>query len=179
MPTIFEQPTTSGVHAVGFESKLGWMTIQFAGEKVTRLKFGYPSEAAMLRAARSDRFELDDHPPASIDDLRQRLVQFAAGEPDSFADVQLSTEHLTLFAARVTAECRKLGWGEVATYAELAARAGRPGAARAVGNVMANNRFPLVVPCHRVVGSGGSLGGYSAPGGLATKRRLLDVEQVS
>jgi methylated-DNA-[protein]-cysteine S-methyltransferase len=64
----------------------------------------------------------------------------------------------------------------VSTYGDLAAAIGSPGAARAVGSVMARNCFPLIVPCHRVLGAGGSLGGYSAPDGLRMKRRLLAME---
>jgi methylated-DNA-[protein]-cysteine S-methyltransferase len=121
---------------------------------------------------------LVDAPPRWVRDLREQLVRFAEGEPQTFDEVPLDIEELTPFARQVLGECRKLQWGQVMTYAELAHQAGRPGAARAVGNVMANNRFPLVVPCHRVIGSGGGLGGYSAPGGLATKRRLLEAEGV-
>ncbi|MEX1224432.1 MAG: MGMT family protein, partial [Pirellulales bacterium] len=72
--------------------------------------------------------------------------------------------------------CRRIPIGQTMSYAELAAVAGSPGAARAVGNIMAGNRVPIIVPCHRVVGSGGSLGGYSSSGGLRTKRRLLSLE---
>ena len=73
-------------------------------------------------------------------------------------------------------QCRLIPYGQVLTYGELAERAGSPRAARAVGNVMRTNRFPLIVPCHRVVGAAGALGGYSAPTGLKMKRRLLRLE---
>ena len=66
--------------------------------------------------------------------------------------------------------------GETVSYAELAGRAGSPNAARAVGGVMAGNRVPLLVPCHRVVGAGGRLGGFSAPTGVELKKRLLALE---
>jgi methylated-DNA-[protein]-cysteine S-methyltransferase len=62
------------------------------------------------------------------------------------------------------------------TYGQLARRVGSPAAARAVGSTMARNRLPLVIPCHRVVGSGGQLRGFSAPGGVAVKQRLLQME---
>ena len=65
------------------------------------------------------------------------------------------------------------------TYRELATQAGRPRAARAVGNVMRRNPWPLVVPCHRVIGSSGQLTGYSAPDGIARKARLLELERCS
>jgi methylated-DNA-[protein]-cysteine S-methyltransferase len=74
----------------------------------------------------------------------------------------------------VLAECARIRPGAVITYSELAARAGRPGAARAVGQVMATNRFPLLIPCHRVVGAGLRLHGYG--GGLGMKAWLLGAE---
>ena len=83
------------------------------------------------------------------------------------------------FRRRVYQALLRVPRGETRTYGQLAAEAGSPGAARAVGNAMACNRYPLIVPCHRVVGAAGSLGGYSAPGGLSTKRLLLAVEQVT
>ena len=73
-------------------------------------------------------------------------------------------------------QCRRIPYGRTMSYAELAAKAGSPNAARAVGNCMAGNRIPLIVPCHRVVCSDGRLGSYSAPGGTRMKRRLLDLE---
>ena len=80
------------------------------------------------------------------------------------------------FDARVYAEALKLRPGETVTYGELARRAGAPGAARAVGQAMGHNPFAPIVPCHRVVAADGSLGGFSAAGGAATKQRLLAIE---
>ena len=96
--------------------------------------------------------------------------------PDDFADVEVDYQTRSAFRRHVLEFCRQIPSGETITYAELARRAGSPGAARAAGQVMANNLVPIIIPCHRVVGSGGALGGYSAPGGLATKRRLLALE---
>ncbi len=88
-----------------------------------------------------------------------------------------STAHdRTAFQRAVIDHCRRIPRGEVLTYGQLAERAGYPRSARAVGNVMATNRVPLIVPCHRVVGAGGNLGGFSAPQGLQMKRRLLRLE---
>jgi methylated-DNA-[protein]-cysteine S-methyltransferase len=72
---------------------------------------------------------------------------------------------------------REVGWGETVTYGELAEMAGRPRAARFVGNVMARNPIPILIPCHRVVAAGGRLGGYGATG-TDTKRWLLEREGV-
>ena len=80
------------------------------------------------------------------------------------------------FQRRVLNQCRRVPCGATISYARLAAKAGYPGAARAVGNCMAGNPIPLIVPCHRVVCSDGRLGAYSAPGGTAMKRRLLALE---
>ena len=75
----------------------------------------------------------------------------------------------------VDGEWREVGWGETAPYGELAEMAGRPRAARAVGNAMSRNPVPIVVPCHRVVAAGGRIGGYG-PSGVPTKRYLLALE---
>lgn len=162
-----------------FETALGWMALEFDEQRLYRLLFGHKSLAQLLTAARQQKLELgepNDALPTWISGLKTRLESFADGELQAFDEVPVAGDHLTPFASRVVEECRQLEWGQVVTYAQLAERAGRPGAARAVGNVMANNRLPIVVPCHRVVGSGGGLGGYSAPGGLTTKQRLLKAE---
>jgi methylated-DNA-[protein]-cysteine S-methyltransferase len=114
-----------------------------------------------------------------VEQLIDALRAFADGQPVDFRHVAIDTGHLTPFARRVTAACRRIPWGQTRTYGQLAAACGRPHAARAVGQVMAANRWPLVVPCHRVLAAGGHLGGYSAPRGLAMKRRLLAMEQAA
>jgi len=115
-------------------------------------------------------------PTEEQESLVRRLLDFAAGTVDNFRDIRLSLDGMTPFQKRVVACCRRVGWGDVVSYGDLARRAGRPGAARAVGTIMARNRFPLIVPCHRVVGSQGELGGFSAPEGTRMKVRLLDRE---
>jgi methylated-DNA-[protein]-cysteine S-methyltransferase len=114
--------------------------------------------------------------PEWVRDVVARLRLFAEGEPVDFNSVPLALDHLSPFARRVVTACRHLDWGQVSSYGELAAACGSPGAARAVGSVMARNCFPLIVPCHRVLGADGALGGYSAPDGLRMKRRLLAME---
>jgi methylated-DNA-[protein]-cysteine S-methyltransferase len=106
-------------------------------------------------------------------DVLDRLARFLDGEPVDLADIPLALDHLSPFQQRVVAACRAIPYGATRTYGVVAAAAGSAGAARAVGQVMAGNRHPLVVPCHRVVAAGGKLGGFSAPQGLTLKRRLL------
>jgi len=170
-----------------FETRLSWMAIAWRDEVLVANVFGYPSrrlaELALARipgmppsfcrvAAEGQASEM----PPWASSLVERLRQFAAGEHADFTDVPLSLDHLTTFGARVISACRRIPWGQTRSYGELAAECGSPGAARAVGSVMAKNRYPLIVPCHRVLATGGDLGGYSAPDGLSMKRRLLAME---
>ena len=108
--------------------------------------------------------------------LAKRLQQFACGEQVCFDDVCLRLPAATDFQLQVIEHCRKISFGQTLSYGELAEKAGFPGAARAVGSVMANNRFPIVVPCHRVVAANRRLGGFSAASGVELKRRLLANE---
>lgn len=84
---------------------------------------------------------------------------------------------VTEFRMQVLKNCYEIPSGQTLTYGQLAERVGRPGAARAVGSAMATNRWPLLIPCHRVIGAGGGLVGYSGTGGLATKESLLELER--
>ena len=157
-----------------FRTELGWMALLEGPEAVAGLTFGYASkEAAVAPLRRSFGAAL---PGLGQSEVVERLQAFAEGEPDDFLDVSLALDHLTPFQTRIVAHCRRIGWGSTLSYAELAAKAGSSGAARAVGSTMATNRFPLIVPCHRVIASGGRLGGYSSPEGLMMKRRLLERE---
>ena len=107
-----------------------------------------------------------------------QLQDYFAGRRSSF-DLPLDLEGITPFAAAVLTSLQQVPAGQTVSYGELAARAGHPGAGRAVGRVMAGNPLPLVIPCHRVVGAGGNLTGYSGAGGVATKEWLLAFERRS
>ena len=162
-----------------FPTNLGWMALAARGERLVRLSFGHPSAAAALaHLDAGDNWTATDQRDLNpaIADVVERLGRYAAGEEVSFEDVQIDLSHLTAFQQRVVRACRKISRGRTRTYGELAATVGSPGAARAVGSVMAKNRLPIVVPCHRVVGSAGSLGGFSAPDGLSMKERMLSLE---
>jgi methylated-DNA-[protein]-cysteine S-methyltransferase len=106
--------------------------------------------------------------------LADRLRGYFEGAPDSFQDVELDLEEETDFGRALAAALRGIPRGEVVTYGELAALAGRPGAARAAGTFCARNRLAILIPCHRVVSAGG-LGSYGSLG-LEYKRRLLALE---
>ena len=106
----------------------------------------------------------------------ERLRAYFAGEPDSFDDVDLDFSWATPFQTGVADALRAIPHGETVTYGELAALAGHPNAQRAAGTFCARNRFPLFVPCHRVVAADG-LGSYGSLG-LEYKRRLLELERA-
>jgi len=175
---------------IAFSTSLDWMAVAWRDEVLQGLVFGHarrrPAEVALARMLRlppqffcllSDG-QVDDVPDW-VDDLIAKLRRFAEGEPVEFAEVPLALDRLSPFARRVVEACRRIPWGQVRTYGQLAAVCGSPGAARAVGSVMAKNHFPLIVPCHRVLASGGELGGYSAPTGLKMKRHLLEMEAAA
>ena len=109
----------------------------------------------------------------------KRLQRYAAGEPVDFGDLAVDFGAATEFRSRVLKACREIPYGRTATYGELAATAGVMGAGRAVGSVMSGNCVPLIIPCHRVVRGGGKIGRFSAPGGEAMKRRLLEMEAAA
>lgn len=171
-----------------FPSDLGWMAITASPWHVRGLVFGHKSRQAAQAALakltegfhRTQSGQTNrDAPMLDLNDVIGRLQVFATGEPTPLDDIPVCDAHLAPFSRQVLHACRELAWGETASYGQLAARCGRPGAARAVGTVMSSNRYPLIVPCHRVLGSGGKLRGYSAPDGLDMKRRLLNQETVS
>jgi methylated-DNA-[protein]-cysteine S-methyltransferase len=160
---------------VVFPTDLGWMAIAGQGDRVSRLTFGNANSTAAKRAlGELPRGALRDD--VWFGDLVERLQAYALGARDDFRDVPISVDELTEFGLQVVERCRRIPPGATLTYGQLATSVGHQRAARAVGNVMRTNRIPLIVPCHRVVGSGGKMHGYSAAGGLETKRRLLDME---
>ena len=159
-----------------FPTDLGWMALVGTGDVLRRLVFGYSTAAEAEQALGPDWLERS-RLVAWNGSLRHRLEHYAAGQYVEFDDVPVELDNLTDFARRVFLALRKVRYGHITTYAALASEAGSPKAARAVGNWMAANPIPLVIPCHRVVCSRNQLGNYSAPGGGATKRRLLEMER--
>jgi methylated-DNA-[protein]-cysteine S-methyltransferase len=113
--------------------------------------------------------------PKAVDGPRRELTEYFEGTRTRF-DLQLDLRVEPTFRLRVMRELARVPYGTVTTYGALAAKAGRPTAARAVGTFMNRNPVPIVLPCHRVVGASGSLVGYG--GGLERKERLLQLEGV-
>jgi methylated-DNA-[protein]-cysteine S-methyltransferase len=149
------------VDVVEYEIK-GWGVGEIWLENGTVLNHELPRAAALRRSA--------SHP------LVDRVRAYFSGDAVSFDDVPLDLAGATPFQERVAAALRAIPYGETVTYGELAALAGHPNAQRAAGTFCAHNRFPLFVPCHRVVAANG-LGSYGSLG-LEYKRRLLELESA-
>lgn len=115
-------------------------------------------------------------PPPAIAAAMERIAAFLAGGEDDFADLPLDLAGTGGFERAVYAEARAIPAGATATYGAIAARLGDPLQARAVGQALGRNPWPIVIPCHRVTGADGKMGGFSAPGGRTTKLRLLEIE---
>ena len=163
-----------------FRTQWGYFGLTGRDEVLCRALLPVPSRTAaqdaLLAGATGDiRVEKGLFRP-----LQQRICAYFEGENVDFStDPPVCLPSIGAFGHQVLEACRLIAFGHTMTYAGLAEQLGRPGTARAVGNALAANPIPLIVPCHRVLRTDGHLGGFSAPGGTATKQRLLTHEQAA
>lgn len=136
------------------------------------------STAAVIRDHIRRRFPEATENRALLPELADELTRYFAGEAVTFT-VRIDWTGYSSFDADVWKACFELGYGQTATYGELARKVRRPGAARAVGASMSRNPMPIVIPCHRVLRGDGSLGGYSGAEGIPFKKRLLEMEAAA
>jgi methylated-DNA-[protein]-cysteine S-methyltransferase len=135
-------------------------------------------EATRSRLLRRHQQAVEAPPPEKVRRACDEIVALLRGEARDLVDIALDMRRVPEFDRRVYEIARTIRPGDTATYGEIARRLGNPGAARAVGRALGANPFPIIVPCHRVLAAGGKSGGFSAPGGIATKRKLLAIESV-
>lgn len=154
------------------DSPVGALYVAASKQGVCRIAFDPEPEHALERLSRDFGLRVL-RSPKPIDAVRRELDEYFEGRRRSF-DLPLDVRLLAEFSRRILRELARVPYGEVVTYGELATRAARPGAARAVGIVMNRNPIPIVLPCHRVVGANGNLTGYA--GGLERKEALLRLE---
>ncbi len=166
------------VYSCEFSTAMGWASLATRDDILHGLTLGHKTAKNAQRAI-NEQLGTIISAPDLWPELTSRVQEFLEGAQDDLLDIEIDDAHYTPFQARVVHKCRRIRWGETLAYGELAAQAGAPGAARAVGSVMAANRFPLVIPCHRVVRSNGDLGGFSAATGTSFKQALLDLESFS
>ena len=154
------------------DAPLGPLVVAATVAGVVRVSFDPPEVAAVELSRRVSPRVLES--PRRLDDARRELDEYFAGRRDRF-DLPLDWRLVTgPFARRVLTHTASIPFGATSTYADVAAAAGNPKASRATGNALGANPLCVVVPCHRVLRSGGGLGGYA--GGLPAKRLLLDLE---
>jgi methylated-DNA-[protein]-cysteine S-methyltransferase len=129
---------------------------------------------ARIRRRLPDAVEAE--PPAELCAAIASVTALLAGERRDLSGITLDLDSVTSFPRRVYEIARTIPPGQTLTYGQVAAKLGNPSLAREVGQALARNPFPLVVPCHRVLAAHGKSGGFSAPGGVTTKLRLLEIE---
>ena len=159
-----------------FRTQLGWMALLASDIGIRRAVLPQDSrdECVELVASEFGDAALD---PDRFVEVRARLDAYSGGEDVAFDDVALDLSDAPDFHRRAWEACRAIPRGETRTYKWLARMAGSPRASRAAGQTMARNRVPIIIPCHRVVGSDGSLRGFgSGQTRIDLKRRLLEME---
>jgi methylated-DNA-[protein]-cysteine S-methyltransferase len=162
-----------------FGTPIGRCAIAWDGPVVRGTRLPEPTvSATRARMAGSVPLGREQTPPADIARLIKTILASLDGELVDLSGARLDMEGVPRFHRAVYEATRTIPTGTTLTYGQVAALAGAPRAARAVGHALGRNPFPLLVPCHRVLGAGG-IGGFSADGGIATKRRLLALEGVS
>jgi len=163
-----------------FETAAGVAGIGWSRTGVSCLRLPAPGAAETERSLlRRMPGAMRTEPPAEVRAVIDAAVRYFSGERIDFSDVPVDLGEQSPFFVRVYDRVRKLGWGETTTYGAIASELGAaPEYARDVGQAMAANPVPLIVPCHRVMAAGGKIGGFSAPGGSLSKAYMLELEGV-
>jgi methylated-DNA-[protein]-cysteine S-methyltransferase len=160
-----------------FDTAIGWCGVAWNDRGLVGVQLPEAS-APETRERMLRRFPAaaETAPPAEVEFAIDRIVALFRGEPSDLSAIALDMADVAPFHRRVYEVARMIPPGKTLGYGEVAARLGAAGAARAVGQALGRNPFPIVVPCHRVLAAGGKIGGFSAHGGTVTKRRMLAIE---
>ena len=133
-------------------------------------------ESTESRIARNSGARAQSPPPPRIAEVIRKVSRHLGGDLQDFREIEIDLDGSGPFARQVYEAARRIPAGRTRTYGELAKEIHRPRASRAVGQALGRNPIPLIIPCHRVLASGGKPGGFSAFGGFATKARMLSIE---
>jgi methylated-DNA-[protein]-cysteine S-methyltransferase len=160
-----------------FPAAIGGCAMVWRYEKVIAA-FLPEADPSRMRSRLESRFPagVESDPPAPIATAIELVVQSLSGLPSDLGAIEIDLSGAGEFERSVYAATRAIPRGEVRTYGEIARMVGMPGAARAVGAALGRNPIPIVIPCHRVIAAAGGSGGFSAPGGVSTKFRILAIE---
>jgi methylated-DNA-[protein]-cysteine S-methyltransferase len=159
-----------------FDTALGAFGIAWNGRGLSRLHLPEADRAATEQGLRG--LASPGEMPPWAERVIAEIGRYLEGERVEFASVAIDLTAVGAFREAVYEAVRAVGWGQTTSYGEVARRIGFPWGARAVGQALARNPVPLVVPCHRVLTRDGRIGGFSAYGGTLTKQRLLALEGV-
>lgn len=162
-----------------FETTWGWMGL--AGETRLLSRSILPISRGTSRQEIKDRLFLGlsiipQEDPTLLAELQIQIKEYFQGRRIDFWNCDINYSGYPPFVKRVLYETSAIQYGTLATYGELALLSGSPRGARAAGQALKRNETPLIIPCHRVIGSQGKLTGFTAPGGLETKKTLLQLE---
>lgn len=161
-----------------FDTAIGRCGIAWGDAGILAVSFPEDSDAATLQHLRRRLPEAEQawEAPEAVASAIAGIRALAGGEAAGFEDAPLDMAGIGDFERGVYALTRAIGPGSTRTYGEIARKLGDVSLSRRVGQALGANPFPIIVPCHRVVGAGGVMTGFSAPGGTETKRRLLKIE---
>ncbi len=160
-----------------FDTAIGRCGIAWNERGIAGVQLPEARESQTLARLRRRFPNASEAPPArAVQPAVRGIIALLQGEASDLSQVDLDMEGLPAFHRRVYEAARSVPAGATVSYGEIARRLGAPGSARAVGQALGRNPFALIVPCHRVLAAGGKIGGFSADGGVATKRRLLAIE---
>jgi methylated-DNA-[protein]-cysteine S-methyltransferase len=172
--------TTSSQSYCVFPTPLGYCAVAWVDAGIARFQLPLPdAEACTRHLLRRSADARPASPPADVMRVVEDVQHYFGGQQIDFSQVRVELGEQAKFAVEIYSALREIRWGQTTTYGALAKRIGRGHEdARAVGAAMAKNPLPLIVPCHRVLAAGSKIGGFSAPGGATTKRRMLELEGI-
>jgi len=167
------------MHYTLFDTAIGTCGIVWGEHGLTGVHLP-KANPARTRAGLERRFPgaVPTEPPADVQAAVDGIVALLRGEKRDLREIALDLAGVPAFNRRVYELTRTIEPGSTLTYGDIARRLASPGTARTVGQALGQNPWPIVVPCHRVLAADGRMGGFSAPGGVSTKRRMLEIEGV-
>jgi methylated-DNA-[protein]-cysteine S-methyltransferase len=160
-----------------FDSPIGTCGLAWSGRGIAGLQLPEnTADATRKRVQRRWPGAVEGEPPSGVGRAIERVLQLLKGEAADLADIPLDLESAPEFHRKVYEVARTIPPGRTMTYGEIARRLGVPHESREVGQALGRNPVAIIVPCHRVLGADGKMGGFSATGGVSTKRRMLEIE---
>ncbi len=170
---------SGGAGFVLFDTAIGRCGVAWHGGRLRAVQLPESSDDRTVRRLRARVPEAEPaDPPAAVAEAVAAMTALLEGEAVDLSGVDVDLDGVGPFERSVYEVTRAIPPGATLTYGEVARRLGEPGAARAVGRALGANPAPIVIPCHRVLGAGGALTGFSANGGTDTKRRMLLIERA-